>query len=290
MATKFRTPPRPLSPPPEPEFFYGWRIEWVNTPEGARDYVQIPLTAEEALHPEEGYIMPENTEHAQIIKRLTDMLEERYANDPNTAVYADLIIQWDVPGLKGHCPDVMVIPNVQDRDKKRGKFRVSKEGTRPILAIEVVSQSSKDFDRVKKVDHYARAGVQEYVYIDSWKRDGRAVWEIAGFRLAGDHYLPMLPDEEGSLYCETVGLRIGIKKGEVWMQDYKTGEYLMTNLEAQAARRLAETRAAEAEYRNAEAESRAAEAETRAAEEKTTREALEARLAELEAKLRGASL
>jgi Uma2 family endonuclease len=255
-----------------PEFFYGWRIEYVTTPDGKRDPVQIPLTAEEALHPQEGYIMPENTKHAALIDSINEMLQARYANEPETVVFRDLIIEWDVPGLKGHCPDVMVIPHVKDREKKRGKFFVKQEGTRPIFALEVVSESSKDFDRVKKVDQYARAGIQEYVYIDSWPEGKNVFWEIAGFRLTGDHYLPILPDEERSLYCETLGLRIGIKAGKVWMQDYATGEDLMTNVEAQTARRIAEARA---EY-----------AEARATEEKAAREALEARVAELEAEIK----
>jgi len=269
MALKFRTPPRTISPRPVPEFFYGWRNVYVDTPDGRRQLEQIPLTAEEALHPEEGYVMPENTEHARLIDSINEMLKARYANTPDMAVFSDLVIAWDNPQLKTHCPDVMVIPNVRERDKKRGQFVVAKEGTRPIFVVEIVSASSKEADRVTKVGQYARAGVREYVYVDSWRRTRGEHWEIAGFRLMGDHYLPMLPDEDGSLYCETVGLRMGLKDGEVWMQDYETGEYLLTNLEAQAARRLAETRAAE---------------------EKAAREALEVRLAEMEAKLRGASL
>jgi hypothetical protein len=73
------------------------------------------------------------------------------------------------------------------------------------------------------------------------------VWEIAGFRLHGDHYLPMLPDEDGAIYCETVGVRMGIEDGRVWMENYETGERLLTNEEAQAARRAAEAGIAELE-------------------------------------------
>lgn len=273
MALKTRIPPR-ISPP-EPDFSFGWKEVRVKKPNGEYEWIQIPLTPEERLHPEEGYIMPENTDHDRLISSINEMLRARYATHPKMAVFADLIIQWDKPELKHHCPDVMVIPNVENREKRRSRFYVDKEGTRPILLIEVVSHGSKEADRVTKVDHYARAGVQEYVYIDSWERKSGIVWELAGFRLAGDHYLPMLPDEEGNLYCETVGVRIGLKEGEVWMQDYETGELLMTNLEAQTARQVAENRA---EY----AETRAAEAEVRLAEEKAVREALEARLAELE--------
>ncbi len=280
MALKTRIPPRTSSP--EPDFSAGWKEVKVKKPNGEYEEIQIPLTPEERLHPEEGYIMPESTDHDRLISNINEMLRARYANQPKMAVFADLIIQWDKSELKHHCPDIMVIPNVDNREKRRGRFYVAKEGTRPILLIEIVSPGSKKADRVTKVDHYARAGVQEYVYIDSWERTSGIVWELAGFRLAGDHYLPMLPDEEGSLYCETIGVRIGLKEGEVWMQDYESGEFLMTNLEAQAARQVAETQAAYAETRATEAEARATEAELRAAQEKAAREALEVRLAEFE--------
>ncbi|HNB55211.1 MAG TPA: Uma2 family endonuclease [Anaerolineales bacterium] len=280
MALKTRIPPRTSSP--EPDFSAGWKEVKVKQPNGEYEEIQIPLTPEERLHPEEGYIMPESIIHARLIKRINDMLENRYANTPQIGVYSDLIVKWDKSELKHHCPDVMVIPHVQEREKQRSRFLVAKEGTRPTLIIEIVSPGSKEADRVTKVDHYARAGVQEYVYIDYWERTSGMVWELAGFRLAGDHYLPMLPDEEGSLYCETIGVRIGLKEGEVWMQDYESGEFLMTNLEAQAARQVAETQAAYAETRATEAEARATEAELRAAQEKAAREALEVRLAELE--------
>ncbi|MFQ5614927.1 MAG: Uma2 family endonuclease [Anaerolineales bacterium] len=226
------------------DFPHGWRYEYAKTPEGESEPTYIPLTPEEALHPEEGYIMPERTKHDQICDDICDMLRPRYVDQTDVAVFHDLIIEWNHPEIKGHSPNIAVVPNVRDRDVNRGKFYVAKEGTRPILIIEVVSPGSKAADRVKKVDHYARVGVREYVYIDYWENNGETNWEIFGFRLHGNHYLPMLPDEERSLYLETVGLRIGIEDGQVWLQDYETGEHLLTNLQA---RQVAEARIAELE-------------------------------------------
>lgn len=231
---------------------------------GEIEIVQIPLTAEEVLHPEEDYIMPDPLFQDLISAAISEMLRS-HCTDPHTLIPRNLLIKWDDPALRKHAPDVCVIPNVRNPHTNWTTFYVAQEGTRPSLIIEVVSASSKEHDRVTKVEHYARAKVQEYVYIDYWTRKGQMVWEIAGFRLHGDHYLPMLPDEDGAIYCETVGVRMGVEDGRVWMENYETGERLLTNAEAQAARRTAE-----------------AQVEAEAA----ARQAAEARIAELEAQLK----
>ena len=134
--------------------------------------------------------------------------------------------------------------------------------------IEITSPATRETDRVKKVKDYALVGVQEYIYIDHTTRRGKEIWEIAGFRLDGDRYLPMLPDEDGAYFCETVGLRISLEEGRVWLEDVNTGEELLTAQQVSAARD------AEAARANAEAEARKA-AEARAAELEATIAALQ---------------
>ena len=224
---------------------------------GEIDIIQIPLTAEQALHPEEDYVTPDPHFQDLITAAISEMLRS-HCIAPHTLVACNLLIKWDNPALKKHAPDVCVIPNVRELYTNWTTFYVAQEETRPCLIIEVVSASSKEHDRVTKVEQYARAKVQEYVYIDYWTRKGQTVWEIAGFRLHGDHYLPMLPDEDGAIYCETVGVRMGVDDGRVWMENYETGERLLTNAEAQA----------------------------QAKKEVAAREAAEARIAELEAQLK----
>jgi Uma2 family endonuclease len=240
-----RSPLPPDADTDEPDFSLGWREQVIHTPDGGTDLLQIPLTPEEALHPEEEYVGPEPSYQDQISRDICDMLVPHCAQlAPHYRVFRNLLIKWDKPALKKHAPDVCVIPNLTDPMAQWTTFRVAKERTRPCLIIEVVSAGSKEGDRVTKVDQYARAGVQEYVYIDYWQRQGQMQWEIAGFRLQGRHYLPMLPDEDGAIYCDTIGIRMGVDNGKVWMENYDTGERLLNNVEARLA---AETRIAELE-------------------------------------------
>jgi hypothetical protein len=193
-----------------------------------------------------------------------------------------LVIEWDEAALKTHAPDVAIIPNVQDRDADRGSFVVAEEETRPLLIIEVVSPKTRHNDRVIKVEHYAQAGVQEYLYIDHWTSNGEEIWEIVGFRLAERQYVLLMLGEDGAIYCQSVGLRIGIENGKVWIKDAKTGEALLTNLAAHSALRAIRAEKAQAAD---EAEARR-NAEAQTAAEAEARRNAEARLAEVEAQLR----
>lgn len=236
-----------INPTEGQDWSLGWRYETVRMANGRETQTRIPLTVEEARHPQEGYVMPERTEHDRISDDLCDMLRAYYEPTLDVAVFRNLVFTWDHPTVKPLAPDVAVVPHVQARDADRRQFVVADEGTRPLLVIEIVSRSSRGDDRVEKVRDYALAGVQEYVYIDHSVRRGQHVWELAGFRLQGSQYLPILPDEDGALYLETTNLRIGLDGERLWLEDAATGQDLLTNLQARQALRSAEARIADLE-------------------------------------------
>lgn len=263
-----------VTQPDQQDWSLGWRYETTRMANGRDTQVRVPLTEEEARHPQEGYVMPERTEHDRLSDDLCDMLRAYYEAHPNVAVFRNLVFTWDHPAVKPCAPDVVVVPNIRERDADRTQFVVADEGTRPSLAIEIVSRSSRADDRVEKVRDYALAGVQEYVYIDHTVRRGNHIWELAGFRLQGKQYLPILPDEDGALYLESVNLRIGLENGRLWLEDAATSQDLLTNLQVRQALRAAEQRAAEEAQARQTAEARLAEVEAqlhalRQAQEKT---------------------
>ena len=263
----------------ESDWSLGWRFESVRTANGREDLVRIPLTPEEALHPEEGYVIPVSTAHTDTTIDIRNMLRARYTSQPTMAVFHDLVFEWDHPEIGNYAPDIAVVPHVREREADRGTFNVAQEGTRPLLIIEVVSPRTRKDDRVTKVKDYARLGVQEYVYIDKRTQKGETLWEVAGFRLDEGFYLPIVPDEDGAIYCETLNIRIGLEQGQIWIEDANTGKDLLTNLQAQQALLAAE------EQTKIEAEARRA-AEEQVKIEADARQAAEARVAELEAQMR----
>lgn len=156
----------PTTQSAEPDWSLGWRYETVRTANGRTEQVRIPLTTEEARHPQEGYVMPERTEHDRLSDDLCDMLRAQFEQRADVAVFRNLVFTWDHPEVKPYAPDVAVVANVRNPEADRPQFVVAEEGTRPILVFEIVSRRSRADDRVDKVRDYARAGVQEYVYID----------------------------------------------------------------------------------------------------------------------------
>jgi Uma2 family endonuclease/FtsZ-binding cell division protein ZapB len=205
----------------------GWKLEEVTLPDGTTDYVMIPLTELEFLHPQEGYRLPNSTFHGTVAGDVKDMLSRRYANNPEVGIFQDLLIGWDFD-MNDHCPDVFVAFGIRHKEQNRTKFVVADEGTRPAFILEVVSARFRKADRETKVVHYARAGVQEYVICDRRTYRKQLTEEVLGYRLIGGHYQPITPDDEGRILCQTLGLWISLQAGQIILEDAQTGERLKT--------------------------------------------------------------
>ncbi|MEN9225350.1 MAG: Uma2 family endonuclease [Thermostichus sp. DRC_bins_24] len=263
MTTTFPTPPLTVSGDELAE--RGWKTErWVDA-DGNERLIQVPLTPEEFLHPEEGYHLPSNTFHDRVSSDLKDMLRRRYAAQPDVGVFGDLLIQWGIEGLGNHCPDVFVVFGLQDRDRQRESFQVLTEGVKPSLILEVVSPRYRKEDRQDKVWDYARAGVEEYIIFD--RRWQRGIWidEVLGYRLRQGLYLPLTPDEEGLILSEQTGLRMGLQEGRVLLVDAQTGEKIPTAQEWEAIA-LQERQRADQERQRADQERQRADQERERAE------------------------
>jgi Uma2 family endonuclease len=237
----------------------GWRLEVVTRPDGTTEYIKIPLTAAEFLHPQEGYRLPNSTFHDNIAGNAKDILTRRYAKTSDVGVFRDLSVEWDISDLGDHCPDTFVVFGLSNRERNRSKFIVADEGVRPCLIIEVVSPRYRKQDRETKVVEYTRARVQEYVIIDQRTYRGQVLEEVLGYRLVGGFYQPITPDEEGRILCDTVGVWIGLKDGQLVMEDAETGEQLKTSLELEADNQALEAENQALEAEKAQAQQQASE-------------------------------
>ncbi|MEQ9367787.1 Uma2 family endonuclease [Coleofasciculus chthonoplastes] len=213
----------------------GWRVVTVNQPDGTITQTKVPLTPEEFLHPQEGYHLPNSTFHDDIAGQAKDILTRRYANDSTTGVFRDLLIEWDSPGQGDHCPDTFVAFGIRNKGENRSKFIVADEGVRPSFILEVVSPRYRKEDREKKVLEYARTRVNEYVIIDRRLMRGQVIEDVLGYRLVEGLYQPITPDEEGRIYCSTLGVLMSLHNGGLVIEDANTGERLLSSLELEAA-------------------------------------------------------
>jgi hypothetical protein len=70
---------------------------------------------------------------------------------------------------------------------------------------------------------------------------------LQGYRLQKGDYEQMCPEADKGLVSQVLGVDLRVKQGRLRVVNPATGDRLMTPAEAQEARRVAETRAAQAE-------------------------------------------
>ncbi|MCC6628672.1 MAG: Uma2 family endonuclease [Chloroflexi bacterium] len=124
---------------------YGWRVIRQTQPNGLVLDVTVSLTLEDVLHPEEGDQVTHAEPHERRCVYLYDVFRARVAGDPSITVLKDVRIAWDVPNLRPHGPDLMVIPAVREQ-RAWSTFDVAAEGTRPALIVEVTSPETASLD------------------------------------------------------------------------------------------------------------------------------------------------
>jgi Uma2 family endonuclease len=254
-------------------------------------YSRQPYT-KERLPESDGKPMAETDKHRKQMIALLEALEEYYRPDPRIYVSGNILVHYrdEASDWKFLAPDVLVVKDVEK--KERGSYIIEDEGKAPDSIIELVSPSSKVEDLGNKRVIYAGWGVKEYFLFDPTGELFSG--PLRGFRLEGNDYVPMMG---ARLHSEVLGLDLVVERGRLRLYDPKTGKYLLTHEESEAARRKAEAKAANAEAKAANAEAKAAqeytarrEAEAKAAQEYAAREAAEAELVRLReelAKLRG---
>ena len=130
--------PTPLTDADADPFRYGWRLVLRPTPDNPRHLEQVPLTLEDVLHPEVGDFIVHSDLHETDRMYLTAVLRARLEPSRRAIVLSDVRIAWDLPDLRAHGPDVMVIPGVRKR-RNWSTFEVAVERARPALIIEIVS-------------------------------------------------------------------------------------------------------------------------------------------------------
>ncbi len=302
--------PSPVRPPPP------WVPSRPAPPVPAEDLVEYPS--------EDGIPMASSFKHALWMIACFRVLMHWFRGQLEVFVGIDLLVFYERGNKKASvAPDVFVSFGVPRRS--RPSYKVWEEGKPPDVVWEFGPPSSIKGDAGTKKEKYRRMGVREYWLLDlDGEYHDRPV---KGFKLVNGQYVELpweeRPDATLAVWSPALQLEQRCTEGELRFWDRKTEKYLelpeeqaesRADREAQArkqadqARREAESRAdREAQAREGadqarrEAESRAeseaqarkeaeslAESEAQAREEELRkRKAVEARLAELEAKARG---
>jgi hypothetical protein len=210
-----------ITPPDEP--FYGWRYIKKALPDGSVDLVEVPLTLEDVLHPQEDDVIPDQEfQHADAVY-LESVFKDRIQRLPGGLLLGDRLVNWGVPGIRDHSPDLAVFRDVTNPPRRNfGTLRLRASGGRCVLVVEIVSPHTRVNDVVHKLREYHRVGVLLYYVIDQRTEDGPR--SLVGYRYTKARYVKMRPDRQGRLLLKPLGVRLAVENDRAVCYDADTGE------------------------------------------------------------------
>ena len=182
----------------------------------------------------DGKPLAETDVHIEQIIYLREALADYFRDDPQVYVAANLFVYYEEGDpSQVVAPDVFVVKGVPKR--RRRIYQVWKEGKGPDVVFEITSRRTRREDLGPKKGTYEVLGVQEYFLFDPLGEYLNP--PLLGFRPAEWGYRPI---EGEPLVSHVLGLELRVEGNFLRLVDPKTGEKLLTPLEAQEARRRAE--------------------------------------------------
>jgi Uma2 family endonuclease len=146
-------------------------------------------------------------------------------------------------------PDFFVVMNVDGTLSRQGWVVWDEDGRYPDIIVELMSPSTANADtRVKKEIYEGIFRTRDYFVFDPFDPDSLQGWRLdANFR-----YQPLVANEQGWLWCETLGFWLGIGEGTIeretapWLRFYHPeGNLVLLPEEAERQRAEAERQSAE---------------------------------------------
>jgi len=176
----------------------------------------------------DGKPMGETDVHIKETMRLRQLLERFYAGQ-RVYVSGNLLVFYQQGDPKKFVvPDVFVAKGLEPKDRRFYKLWL--EHKPPDVIFEVTSSKTKKKDTTTKPELYRQMRVPEYFLFDPTQ--DYLDPPLQGYRLAGERHEPLVPDAQGSLVSEQLGLRLCPEAGHVMLHRLDTGERLLTDAEA----------------------------------------------------------
>ena len=209
----------------------------------------MSITADqlEALMPdgtqvESEYIEMESTLHYLQLVLLVSCLDWLWKDRTDYFIGGNLTIYFSRQQLRNRDfrgPDFFLVRNTSKRPRKSWVVW-EEEGKHPDLIIELLSNSTAETDKTTKKSLYQdQFRTQEYFWFSPDDL------ELTGFKLVGNEYQGIIPNQQGLLASEVLGLFLGIYQEKL---RYFTSEGDLVPTPEEAALQ-AENRANEAENR-----------------------------------------
>lgn len=224
---------------------------------------------------DEAFDMAESVVHFDLMAYLYELLSDCLPAE--TAVFPDLMWYYDRKDTrKKVAPDVYVVPRIGRR--KLLSYVPWIHGGTPTVVIEVVSESSKRSDLIKKKELYGELDVVEYFIF--CPTEIRAVSApLIGYRMGTDGWTSIPLESDGSMRSEELQCHMRYSGKEFTAFDFNGTQWLTKH--ARAGMKLAQANELwEAKAETAEMKVVALEAKVDALEAKAETAEMKAALAE----------
>jgi len=220
----------------------------------------IPKTdpTDDLLYPDtDGRPMAESDFQREPLAYAVSALRRYFEDRDDVYVSGNLLIYYEQGNPKASvAPDVFVVDGAPRHDRR--SYKLWEEPKAPDFALEITSNSTVSEDQGVKRGLYAFLGVQEY-----WQYDPTGdylVPPLKGLQLVDGNYwpIPVRDGGDGTLIgaSAVLGLELRVGNGQLHLYDAGNARALLTYAELDRAHRAAEDRAAAAEARIAELEAR----------------------------------
>ncbi|HYG76067.1 MAG TPA: Uma2 family endonuclease [Planctomycetota bacterium] len=172
--------------------------------------------SERITYPEsDGKPMGETDQHVNEIADLLKMLKH-YFKDRDAYVGANMLCYYEQGEPSScYCPDVFVVFNTHKTPRRT--WKVWEEGKAQDVIFEITSKKSRLEDQGTKRVLYASLGVSEYFLFDPLQEYLKP--PLQGFMLQGENYVPIEPENDGSIQSRLLGLKIKVEEGVLRLFD-----------------------------------------------------------------------
>jgi Uma2 family endonuclease len=188
--------------------------------------------------------------HVAATALLVNILRDYWTEQNDIYVSGNTVVRFD-PNQKQRFrgPDLYVVKGVTDKGFRRSWRSWEENHKNPHFILELLSNSTAHFDVTGKKDIYEQQlKTPEYVVYNP------ETGKLQGWRLVQNRYQPITPNPQGWLWCEEIGLWLGLADYQFFQNRVtiqiprffdKTGQLLLTRDEAQAQRAKAEKQRAD---------------------------------------------
>jgi Uma2 family endonuclease len=220
----------------------------------------------------------ESNRHRIAMNVLIRSLEQAWADRSDFFTGGNMFVYYSSTQARNRDfrgPDFFAVLDVDGSKVRQGWVVWEEDGRYPDVIVELMSPSTAEVDKRIKKDIYERTfKTRDYFVFDPFDPNSLQGWHLD----ANQCYQPLVPNERGWLWCQTLDFWLGTWEGTIdrepamWLRFYdSSGNLVLLPEETAVAIAEQERQRAEQERQRAEQESQRAEQESQRAEQERQR-------------------